>query len=65
MFEGDGVTTIEGERLEWRTGDVFAVPPWTWHSHENTFSGDTILISIDDWPAMKKLGFYMEEKAVP
>ena len=61
VFEGEGVTEIEGERLEWHKGDIFAVPPWTWHSHENTSSGDTVLFSIDDWPAMKGVGFYAEE----
>ena len=44
-------------------GDIFAVPAWTWHHHENTNDDDTILFSIDDWPAMKKLGFYMKEEA--
>ena len=65
VFEGDGVTVIDGERLEWDKGDIFGVPPWTWHHHENTSSGDTILFSVDDWPAMKKLGFYMKEEAEP
>lgn len=62
-FEGQGVVVIEGERLECGKGDIFAVPPWKWHHHENTHGGDTILFSIDDWPAMKKLGFYMKEEA--
>ncbi len=63
VFEGEGTTTIEGQRLEWHKGDIFGVPPWTTHHHENTSSGDTILFSIDDWPAMQKLGFFMEDKA--
>jgi gentisate 1,2-dioxygenase len=61
-FEGLGAVVIDGERLEYQKGDVFAVPPWKWHHHENADS-DTILFSIDDWPAMKKLGFFMEEEA--
>jgi 1-hydroxy-2-naphthoate dioxygenase len=61
VFEGEGTTVIEGERLEWHQGDLFAVPPWKWHSHENASGDDAILFSIDDWPAMQKLGFYMEE----
>lgn len=65
VFEGEGVTVIEGERLEWRQGDIFAVPAWKWHHHENAFGGDTILFSIDDWPAMQKLGFYKKEEAFP
>jgi gentisate 1,2-dioxygenase len=65
VFEGEGVTVIDGERLEWHKGDLFGVPPWTWHHHENTSSGDTILFSVDDWPAMKALGFYMKDEAEP
>jgi gentisate 1,2-dioxygenase len=62
-FEGGGAVVIEGERLEYHQGDIFAVPAWKWHHHENRAEGDTILFSIDDWPAMKKLGFYMKEQA--
>lgn len=65
VFEGEGLTNIDGERLEWHKGDIFGVPPWTWHHHENTSSGDTILFSVDDWPAMKKLGFYMKDEETP
>jgi gentisate 1,2-dioxygenase len=60
-FEGEGAVIIEGERLDYHKGDIFAVPPWKWHHHESAGT-DTILFSIDDWPAMKKLGFYMREE---
>jgi gentisate 1,2-dioxygenase len=62
-FEGNGAVVIEGERLEYGQGDIFAVPPWTWHYHESGDDKETVLFSIDDWPAMKKLGFYMKETA--
>ena len=62
-FEGEGMMVIEGERLEYHCGDIFAVPAWKWHHHENTNDEDSILFSIDDWPAMTKLGFYMKEEA--
>jgi 1-hydroxy-2-naphthoate dioxygenase len=62
-FEGEGAVVIESERLDYGKGDIFAVPAWTWHHHENTRAEDTILFSIDDWPAMQKLGFYMKEVA--
>jgi len=62
-FQGEGVTVIEGERLEWTAGDIFVVPPWRWHRHENLMSSDSILFSIDDWPAMTKLGFFKKEEA--
>ena len=65
VFEGEGATVIEGERLEWSPGDIFVVPPWRWHHHENLVSTDAILFSIDDWPAMTKLGFYKKQEALP
>jgi gentisate 1,2-dioxygenase len=60
-FEGAGAIVIEGETLAWKTGDIFAVPAWKWHHHENG-PGESILFSIDDWPAMTKLGFYLKEQ---
>lgn len=65
VFEGEGCTIIDGEQLEWHKGDIFGVPPWTWHHHESTHSDDTILFSVDDWPAMKKLGFFMKDGEIP
>jgi gentisate 1,2-dioxygenase len=61
VFEGRGATEIEGERIEWADGDLFAIPPWSWHRYEA--STDALLFSIDDWPAMTKLGFYRQEEA--
>src|SRR5581483_4239049 len=61
-YRGQGATTIEGERFEWSQGDIFIVPPWAWHSHENLADGDAILYSIGDWPAMKALALYREER---
>jgi 1-hydroxy-2-naphthoate dioxygenase len=62
-FRGEGTAVVDGERLEWTQGDIFLVPPWTWHHHENRLADDAILYSMDDWPAMQKLGFYREESA--
>jgi gentisate 1,2-dioxygenase len=63
VFQGEGSTEVEGERIDWSQGDIFLVPPWTWHRHENRLSDDAILFSVDDWPARSVLGFYREEKA--
>jgi gentisate 1,2-dioxygenase len=60
-FRGDGVTEIEGERFGWKQGDIFVVPPWNWHKHENTSSGESILFAMTDRPAMEALDIYREE----
>lgn len=61
-FRGKGVTVVDGERLEWSQGDIFVVPPWSTHHHENLASEDSILFAMDDWPALKALGLYREEE---
>lgn len=62
VFRGRGATVVDGERLEWSQGDIFVVPPWTWHSHENLSQQDAILFSMNDWPALQALGLYREER---
>lgn len=65
VFRGEGRTDVAGEWLEWAQGDIFSVPPWTWHRHENPAPEDAILYSIDDWPAMAKMGFHCMEGEEP
>ena len=60
--EGVGQTTIEGKVYEWTPGDVFALPTWCWHTHENlSASEDAILFSFTDAPVMKALSLYREQ----
>jgi gentisate 1,2-dioxygenase len=61
VVRGTGVTTVDGQRLEWEKGDIFVVPPWSWHHHENRAGEDAILFTMDDAPALAALGFYREE----
>ncbi len=61
-FRGDGVTQIEGERFAWQQGDIFVVPPWYWHKHENPSGGESILFAMTDRPAMEALDLYREER---
>ena len=51
-FRGQGVTEVDGERLEWSQGDIWVVPPWTWHHHENLQDDESLLYSITDQPAV-------------
>lgn len=62
VFRGEGSSDVAGERLEWAKGDIFSVPPWASHRHENPASEDAILFSLDDGPAMVKMGFYRVEE---
>jgi gentisate 1,2-dioxygenase len=62
-FRGSGVTVIEGQPFEWSQGDIFVVPPWHWHKHENPSEADSLLFSITDRPVFEALDVYREEGA--
>ncbi len=60
-FRGQGVTKVSANDLSWDQGDIFVVPSWQWHSHENATDEDAILFSLTDRPAAAALGLYREE----
>ena len=62
--EGYGQTMINDKVYEWAPGDVFALPLWASHSHENlSASEDAILFSFTDTPVMKALHWYRQQEA--
>ena len=61
ILRGHGHCLVGAEVRRLAPHDLVTVPPWTWHRHENRASEDAILYSVDDWPAMAKMGFYRTE----
>jgi gentisate 1,2-dioxygenase len=61
VTRGQGYTVIGGQRFDWAKGDVFVVPPWTWHEHANQAAGDSLLFSVTDRPVLDAFGHYREE----
>lgn len=62
VFRGSGRTVIGEAVYEWEEGDVFTIPQWSWHRHENSAKDEAILFSINDRPAKTALGLYWEER---
>jgi gentisate 1,2-dioxygenase len=62
VFRGTGATVIDGQRFEWSQGDIFLVPPWAVHHHENLGGEDAVLFSMDDRPITTAVGLYQEEE---
>jgi gentisate 1,2-dioxygenase len=60
-FRGEGMTKVSANEFNWAQGDIFVVPSWQWHSHENTTTEDAILFSINDRPSTEALGLYREQ----
>ena len=61
VFQGEGYTVIDDQKVEWREGDFFVVPTWAWHEFANQGSEEAILFSIQDIPVMKSLSLYRDE----
>ena len=60
--EGHGRTIIDSKAYDWSPGDVFALPTWLWHQHENLSArGDAILFSFTDTPVMTAMNLYREQ----
>ena len=62
VFEGSGRSVIAGRVFDWSAGDFFVVPSYFWHEHSNIGREPAILFSVQDFPLMKNLGIYREEK---
>ena len=36
IIKGKGYSVVEGNKVEWESGDIIYAPPWSWHQHFNT-----------------------------
>ena len=61
VFWGEGYTIVNGERVSWKAGDFFVIPPWAWHEHANDTREDSILFSVQDTPILQALGLCREQ----
>jgi len=55
---GHGWSEIGGQRFEWEEKDIFCIPSWTRYRHGA--SGEAVLFSFNDFPAMRALSLYRE-----
>ena len=35
IIKGKGYSVVEGNKVEWESGDIIYAPPWSWHQHFN------------------------------
>ncbi|MFC6964002.1 cupin domain-containing protein [Halocatena marina] len=58
VIEGEGVTHVDGEALEWGQWDIFVVPPDGTHHHEP--DDEALLLGMTDRPVFEAFNFYAE-----
>ena len=62
VVEGSGISVVEGETLQWETGDFFVVPNWSWHRHRSNSPTPALLFSTTDRPLHESIGVYREQR---
>lgn len=62
VVRGRGRTIVGDQKLEWETGDVLAIPHWTWVQHENRSATEpAFLFRSTDTPILDAFGIYREQ----
>ncbi len=61
VVRGSGRTIIDGETLDWRTGDVIAVPAWRPYRHEA--DEQSFLVRASDEPVMRAFDLLRSQAA--
>jgi gentisate 1,2-dioxygenase len=61
--QGKGYSIVDGERLDWKEGDIVVAPAWSAHEHGNTSDTENaILVTFQDVPLVNHMGImFLEE----
>jgi gentisate 1,2-dioxygenase len=63
VVRGRGYTVVDGRKIEWKEGDVLALPAWSFHENVNTDPHEpAILLGVFDLPLMMGLRTLLEEE---
>jgi len=58
VMEGQGFSEIGGQRFDWETNDIMAVPNFMWRRHVNTGKNDAVLYTVSDAALLRAIGQY-------
>ena len=62
VVRGRGSSLVDGQQLDWEEKDVFCVPGWAYHEHQNTSSQEpAVLFSFSDSPVLRAISLLREE----
>ena len=58
VMDGQGFSEIGGQRFDWETNDIMAVPNFMWRRHVNTGKNDAVLYTVSDAALLRAIGQY-------
>jgi len=65
VMEGQGFSEIGGQKFDWETNDIMAVPNFLWRRHVNTGKSDAILYTVSDRALLEAMGQYRAQGKNP
>jgi gentisate 1,2-dioxygenase len=65
VMEGRGFSEIGGQKFDWETNDIMAVPNFLWRRHVNTGKSDAILYTVSDRALLTAMGQYRSQGKNP
>lgn len=63
ITSGAGYAIIEDQKLEWKAGDIFEIPVWSWHQLHNPHNEIVEYITFENAPEMLNSGTALREEA--
>lgn len=64
VFKGSGKTVVGDTVLEWNQNDIFYIPNWMRHYHENNKNEESILFHANNLPILEAAGLYREDPEI-
>ena len=57
IIKGNGYSVVEGNKVEWESGDIIYAPPWSWHQHFNTDPDNEVrYVAYTNAPLLQNVG---------
>ncbi len=57
IINGKGYSVVEGNKVEWESGDIIYAPPWSWHQHFNTDPDNEVrYVAYTNAPLLQNVG---------
>jgi len=57
IIKGKGHSVVEGNKVEWESGDIIYAPPWSWHQHFNTDpDNEARYVAFTNAPLLQNVG---------
>ena len=63
VLEGEGLSEIDGVRVDWVAGDAVYIPVWAWHQHRNRSTVTPCRYpACENAPMLQNLGVALREE---